>query len=102
MPFHNIVRKWCSKVQNVHSVIFAVKLTVHKRAKTFFFHGFNGNSMESPTMGDLMVVGFCNLQTLFGISEQFIYWFCNVFLLGNVRNSLWNGAHVDCTLLEIK
>ena len=46
-------------------------------------------------MGNLVVVGFCHLQTHFGTYEQFVTPLCNVFL--NVRSSLWNGTQEPCT-----
>ena len=51
-------------------------------------------------MGDLVVLGLCHMQTLFGVYEQFKSSFCNICLMGNVHNFLWNGALVCMTCFK--
>ena len=45
--------------------------------------------MQKPTMGDLVVIGFCHLRTLFGTYKQFASSLCHVFKICNVHKSLW-------------
>ena len=45
-------------------------------------------------MGDLVVVGLQELQTVFSTYEQFVGPLCNVFKIYNVRRSLWNGTQI--------
>ena len=42
-------------------------------------------------MGNIVVVELKELRTLFGAYEQLISCLCNVFHIGSVRKSLWNG-----------
>ena len=55
-------------------------------------------------MGEIVVIGLCNLRTLFGTYQQFIRGFWNDLLNGSVRKSLWNGAMITIIpgLLELQ
>ena len=50
--------------------------------------------MQNPMMGGLM--GLELFMNKLRTHEQFKRYFCNVFPIGNVRYSLWNGALTYC------
>ena len=64
-----------------------------------FLIDFNGNPMQKLTMGEIVYVGLCHLQTLVGTCEQFISVFWNVFLLA-VFVSLYGTAPWSITVSQ--
>ena len=55
--------------------------------------------MHNPTMGGLILES-CHLRTPFRTYEQFVHCFCNVFLIGIVRNPSWNDAKLEGNLRQ--
>ena len=51
--------------------------------------------MQKLTMVKILFVGLCDLQTLFGIYEQFMNVLWKKHVIDNVHKSLWNSAQVS-------
>ena len=58
-------------------------------------NAFNANPMQKLTMGEIMVIGLCHLQTLLGTCKRVYKCFLELFFIGSICNSLWNSAQVQ-------